>query len=841
MAAKIRYVRPVHRLVSLRERLRRFLHPGHSSWTERLLLLAFLSTAVLLTWFGGRFPPLWQGLAWAAWFLGLGVVSTFGWLPLLGPVFAFDLVRIARRSRPTLLRIIYATALLLLLLALYSVLPATDSRSSTSNLFVSRFAENFCYTYLAIQFVMAAILTPASLGGIIAEEKERRTMEFLLATQLRDREILLGKLASRLLDLTLLLLTGLPILSLTQLWGGIDFGVLLWFFAATGATILSLAGFSTLASVYCRKARDAIVLTYLTGAGYLALTGLLWNLLRFKALGTLVLLPGPRPFLFKDLIENLTAGNPILATLHIRKDILGSTTLPAALQAHLGPYLWTHLLIAGVCLLWALLRLRALALPEPTVRPPWRRGRLLPHLRPRVGGNPILWKELWAEPGLMVNAFGKTLMGLIALVSLLPALWIVGTSGLRWWEGGRFNEGLGLFINLWVQVVGTLVASLMLLGVAVRAANSISGERDRQTLDILLTTPLQSTNLLLAKWLGSLWSVRWAGLLAGRGLGHRPADRRSVPGNDALAPAGLDRLCRLPGRTRPVVLSGLPFLAAGHSLDPGDGRRPGRGTLVPVAGGVSTAGFRRQPGRAESGQFPDVRIDAAAGPGLAVLPGPEHRPASAHGRTLVEADQRLRPFARAGLRCHHPGPGLLGAGRAAAVVAAVAAVPSYHPTRSRGPACRFFDSQGPGRGRANPETSGPPALAPGTPGGDRPGPGRPGRVLLPGYLLVYRSSKSFCRDRGPRPRLALARPRGQPAGSGPCGQCRPAGTDDHRDVSPEEQDKVGVPPEEPLLAWLAASSAVGDLGKGVPHQLFSDKGRNPPRCRSPGRHAGGAL
>ena len=449
MAAKIRYVRPVHRLVSLRERLRRFLHPGHSSWTERLLLLAFLSTAVLLTWFGGRFPPLWQGLAWAAWFLGLGVVSTFGWLPLLGPVFAFDLVRIARRSRPTLLRIIYATALLLLLLALYSVLPATDSRSSTSNLFVSRFAENFCYTYLAIQFVMAAILTPASLGGIIAEEKERRTMEFLLATQLRDREILLGKLASRLLDLTLLLLTGLPILSLTQLWGGIDFGVLLWFFAATGATILSLAGFSTLASVYCRKARDAIVLTYLTGAGYLALTGLLWNLLRFKALGTLVLLPGPRPFLFKDLIENLTAGNPILATLHIRKDILGSTTLPAALQARPGP-----LPLDPPADRRGVFALGPAAFAGPGFAgahgaAPLCRGRLLPHLRPRVGGNPILWKELWAEPGLMVNAFGKTLMGLIALVSLLPALWIVGTSGLRWWEGGRFNEGLGLFINLW--------------------------------------------------------------------------------------------------------------------------------------------------------------------------------------------------------------------------------------------------------------------------------------------------------------------------------------------------------------------------------------------------------
>jgi hypothetical protein len=48
--------------------------------------------------------------------------------------------------------------------------------------------------------------------------------------------------------------------------------------------------------------------------------------------------------------------------------------------------------------------------------------------------------------------------------------------------------------------------------VAVRAASSISGERDRQTFDSLLTTPLASDSILFAKWLGSVLSVRWAWL-----------------------------------------------------------------------------------------------------------------------------------------------------------------------------------------------------------------------------------------------------------------------------------------------------------------------------------------
>jgi len=46
----------------------------------------------------------------------------------------------------------------------------------------------------------------------IAEEKERKTLDFLLASDLRSREIVLGKLASRLAYLTLVLLTGLPLL-----------------------------------------------------------------------------------------------------------------------------------------------------------------------------------------------------------------------------------------------------------------------------------------------------------------------------------------------------------------------------------------------------------------------------------------------------------------------------------------------------------------------------------------------------------------------------------------------------------------------------------------------------
>src|SRR5262249_28601690 len=159
----------------------------------------------------------------------------------------------------------------------------------------------------------------------------RKTLEFLLATELRNREIVLGKLASRLLSLTLFLLTGLPILSLTQLWGGVDVGVLLLAFACTGVTMLSLAALSTLISVQSRKPRDAIVLTYLSVAGYLGATLLMQLLLFVPGALTWTLTSGEEPLLLKDVLDPVIAGNPGTMVYNLLEDLRARVPLQTAL------------------------------------------------------------------------------------------------------------------------------------------------------------------------------------------------------------------------------------------------------------------------------------------------------------------------------------------------------------------------------------------------------------------------------------------------------------------------------------------------------------------------------
>jgi hypothetical protein len=83
------------------------------------------------------------------------------------------------------------------------------------------------------------------------------------------------------------------------------------------------------------------------------------------------------------------------------------------------------------------------------------------------------------------------------------------------WAGRPSWELLSRSMNIWVRVLGSLVACLLLLAVAARASSSICNERDRQTFDALLTTPLDSNTILFAKWIGNILSVRWAWLWLG--------------------------------------------------------------------------------------------------------------------------------------------------------------------------------------------------------------------------------------------------------------------------------------------------------------------------------------
>src|SRR5207249_7534364 len=94
--------------------------------------------------------------------------------------------------------------------------------------------------------------------------------------------------------------------------------------------------------------------------------------------------------------------------------------------------------------------------------------------------------------------------------TFVPAFVIIYNHQLDYYQPVSRYNSLAHSMNVWVRMCNVVVGSLTCLAVAVRASNSITSERDKQTLDTLLTTPLDSTAILYSKWLGSLLGGRVA-------------------------------------------------------------------------------------------------------------------------------------------------------------------------------------------------------------------------------------------------------------------------------------------------------------------------------------------
>ena len=199
---------------------------SRESWQERVGVAAVIGAAAAIWRLSDRLSFAQEALLWVLLAAALAILLRRGWLKLFGPVLFYDLVRTARRGRYFLIRGLYAGALCLLLFWQFLEYAVTSEQVRSSRE-IANFAESFFYGFMYIQFLAVLFLTPAFTAGAVAEEKERRTLEFLLATDLRNREIVLSKLAARTGNLMLVVLTGLPILSLTQFLGGIDPGLML--------------------------------------------------------------------------------------------------------------------------------------------------------------------------------------------------------------------------------------------------------------------------------------------------------------------------------------------------------------------------------------------------------------------------------------------------------------------------------------------------------------------------------------------------------------------------------------------------------------------------------------
>jgi ABC-type transport system involved in multi-copper enzyme maturation permease subunit len=426
-------------------------------------------------------------------------------LTLFGPIVVFDMLRLARRGRYFLLRLGYGCVLVGLLLIAYLTAHIEHSLLDTHHQDILM-AEIFFGEFMFAQLFAVSILVPAYVGGAIAEEKERKTLEYVLATPLTSFEIVVGKLVSRIANLILFVLVGLPILSFVQFLGGVDPNLLLAGFAATIVTMIGLGGFSILCSVLLRKARQATVFAFLAYLFYVVLGFIAYITSSFGfmhyRLGDWDMVPT-----LAEIVSFLNKGNVLVGWLEVLR-AMASTNFYARLVDLVINYSVFHLIAGLVFTTLAVWRLRRVANRQAVGEAPKPAGRYFK--RPDVSDRPILWKETYVEQKRW------------RLDWLIPAIIYLSLAGAGGYavlaahlSGDLFGSDFTLGVNLATAIAAAVLALLLILGVGIRAAGCISGEREKDTFDAILATPLDSDEILKDKLYGSMLCRKHAYVMIG--------------------------------------------------------------------------------------------------------------------------------------------------------------------------------------------------------------------------------------------------------------------------------------------------------------------------------------
>jgi ABC-type transport system involved in multi-copper enzyme maturation permease subunit len=441
---------------------------------------------------------------------------------LPGPVFVTELITTARRSRYYLLRVIYGLFLFFIVYANYQGF-TSRSEGVMSPQKMTIFADAVFASFAVYQATAVLVLTPALVGGVIADEKQRKTLHYLLSSRLSSAEIVLGKLAARLLHLTVFLSIALPVMSLLGLFGGVDPLLVLLTYAGTFSTAFFLAGVAIWVSTVSRTVRDAVASTYMLEILWLILPPLVELL-------TQIWWPSAAPW--------IRAANDWISATHPFA-VLTRVSGRFGPGGGLNPVFWMIGLqwaYGSLFVLLAIVRLRPVFRAQGNGRRWFRLGagagarrwqwRLLP--RPECGDEPMLWKERY------VSRTG----GLVKLLRLIVA--VIGASAIGYWlidlgasafrELARDGYGGGPGVerarfNAFLRGVGCLLYVLWMLAAATAAAASIASERESDTWTSLIATPLEGYEILRAKMLGAVWGSKvlvivlvllWTiGLLAG--------------------------------------------------------------------------------------------------------------------------------------------------------------------------------------------------------------------------------------------------------------------------------------------------------------------------------------
>ena len=407
------------------------------------------------------------------------------------PVLAKDLTELAARRRTYIVRAVYAGLLFLIFAASVSSGLAEAGRNPAAALGIG---GDFFMVIFGLQVGGVYLLLPAMMAGCIAEEKEKRTLELLFVTDLTPGEIVMQKLVGRLVPMLTLLLLSLPLMAVCYALGGLSAELVALSALVLVTTCFQVGAYAVLNSTRMRTAAEAVSRTYVQGIGLLFLMGIFGSISMAFTMGVRMSRGGGSPgvgiftALFAGGFGFMPAGALGLARF------AGG---PGWALVSLAPaWLWTYLCVR---------KARRLLVSHAFLPPKKRKkhtffGNMIRYAKRHAArkrrqsvddtrnlpeDHPVLWRDT-------VNTYLEWPHGVRGmLVIIMAPLLLLVVPIVLLSRHGEASYTLSFFVaTTWI--IG---------GIAVLARSAVlfAEERSKQTLPILLTTPLSGAQIVRQK------------------------------------------------------------------------------------------------------------------------------------------------------------------------------------------------------------------------------------------------------------------------------------------------------------------------------------------------------
>lgn len=155
----------------------------------------------------------------------------------MNPILKRDMAVSARNSRTAVIITVFNGVLALVALAYMAF--AVMRMHRTGEVQYSVFMTVFRYMAW-IEAGMIFFVMPAQTSGSISGERERRTLDLILTTRMTETDIILGKLLTALLTISVLIVSSAPVVALVFVFGGITLkDMLILFFSLFVSALLT--------------------------------------------------------------------------------------------------------------------------------------------------------------------------------------------------------------------------------------------------------------------------------------------------------------------------------------------------------------------------------------------------------------------------------------------------------------------------------------------------------------------------------------------------------------------------------------------------------------------------